>query len=202
MLSSYVVRLSRRGSALLLGFLWLSCFPVSGTAQDSGTIQEQKEQRNAVFTDLNPPLLALLYFPTGIKGYGLEMDYERLLFPRFASMVSVKYLHFSLSGALFQVWNLGFLGRYMVWKTDKNAFITSLKLGAMFYDSPYYRGGTFMTGLEISWRRRFGRHFVMEPYLGCDVCADDRYLMPFTVSVLTELLIPGFIAGVRFGIGF
>jgi hypothetical protein len=196
MASSYVFRWRRRGLILLLGLSLLCCFPVSGAAQD------RKEPQNAVFTDLNAQLLALLYLPTGIKGYGLELDYERLLVPRFALMAGVKYLHFSLSGYLFQVWNISLHGRYMIWKTDRNAFITSMKIGALIYDSPYFQGSTFMTGLEISWRRRFGRYFVMEPYLGCDVSADDRYLMPFTMSALTELLIPGFSAGARLGINF
>jgi hypothetical protein len=92
-------------------------------------------------------------------------------------------------------------GRYAVW-TNRGIFVISAKLGALIYNSPYYQGGSFVTGLEMGWRYRIGGHFVVEPYLGCDVCADDRYLMPFTVSSLTELLIPGFNAGVRLGIGF
>jgi hypothetical protein len=150
---------------------------------------------------LNAPLLALLYFPTGVEGFGLELGYERLLPRRFAGMASVKYLHFSFAGALFQVWNIGLYGRYAL-QAGRSAFVASAKLGALLYDSPYYRGGSFVTGLEISFRRRLGRYFVAEPYIGCDVCADDRYLMPFAASALTEILLPGFSAGVRLGIGF
>jgi hypothetical protein len=150
---------------------------------------------------LNAPLLALVYFPTGIEGFGLELGYERLLPRGFAGMASVKYLHFSSAGALFQVWNCGLYGRYFI-QAGRSAFVASAKLGALLYDSPYYRGGSFVMGLELGFRSRPGGFFVVEPYIGCDVCADDRYLMPFTVSVLTEILIPGFSAGVRLGIGF
>ncbi|MDR0597775.1 MAG: hypothetical protein LBG14_04645 [Treponema sp.] len=179
----------------LLGFLLLCCFPPLGKAQN------REEPRNTIFTDLNAPLLALVYFPTGIEGFGLELGYERLLPRGFAGMVSIKYLHFSLTGALFEVWDMGLYGRYTLW-TGRTSFITSAKLGALLYDSPYYQGGSFLMGLEISWRHRPGWHFMVEPYFGCDVCADDRHLMPFTVSGLTELLIPGFSAGVRLGLGF
>jgi hypothetical protein len=194
MILSYVHPLRRRSLALLLGFLGLCGFPLTGAAQD------REERRNIFFTDLNLPLLALIYYPTGIEGFGLELGYERLLPRRFSGMANVKYLRLSLAGTLFQVWNLGLHGRYAI-RTGRSAFVASAKLGALLYDSPYYRGGSFVTGLEISWRRRLGG-FVAEPYLGCDVCADDRYLMPFAVSALTELLIPGFSAGVRLGIGF
>ena len=194
MILSYVFIFRRRSVALLLGFPLLCCFPLEGAAQG------REEPRNILFTDLNVPLLALVYYPTGIEGFGLELGYERLLPLRFSGMANIKYLQLSLAGALFRIWHLGLYGRYAVW-TGRSAFITSVKLGALLYDSAYYRGGSFVTGLEISWRRRFGG-FVVEPYLGCDVCADDRYLMPFAVSALPELLIPGLSAGVRLGIGF
>jgi hypothetical protein len=59
MILSYIFPLRRWGFLLFPGFLLLCCFPISGAAQD------REEQRNTVFTDLNAPLLALLYFPTG-----------------------------------------------------------------------------------------------------------------------------------------
>ncbi|MDR3173334.1 MAG: autotransporter outer membrane beta-barrel domain-containing protein [Treponema sp.] len=186
---------SRRRLALFLGLPLLWCLPVPGAAQD------RREPRNTIFTDLNAPLLALVYFPAGIKGFGLELGYERLLPRHFAGMASVRYLRLSLAGTLFQAWDIGLYGRYRVW-AGRGVFVSSAKLGALLYDSPYYRGGSFLAGLEISWKYRPGGRFVLEPYLGCNVCADDRYLMPFTVFSLTEILIPGFSAGVRLGIGF
>jgi hypothetical protein len=77
-----------------------------------------------------------------------------------------------------------------------------VKIGALLYDSPYFSGGTFLTGLEISWRKILGRHFLLEPYINVSVCADDRSLMPFTAFAVTELLIPGFNAGARLGFSF
>ena len=194
MILSYIFPIRRQILTLFLGLPFLCCFPFAGAAQERG------ESRNIIFTDLNTPLLALAYYPAGIEGFGLELGYERLLPRGFAGMVNAKYLHLSLAGALFQVWDLGLYGRYAVW-TGRSAFIVSVKLGALLYDSAYYQGGSFVTGLELSWRHRPCR-YVVEPYFGCDVCADDRYLMPFTVSALTELLIPGCSAGVRLGIGF
>ncbi|MDR2211520.1 MAG: hypothetical protein LBO65_08690 [Spirochaetaceae bacterium] len=219
MVLSYIIR-SRRWAVLILGVPLLCGFSAPGAAQDqkgpqntaftgedasSGTAPERirfKEQRNVVFTDLNAPMLALFYLPTGIEGYGLELGYERILpGDRFSGMVSVKYLHFSLTGALFEVWNIGLYGRYLI-PTERSILVTSVKLGALIYDSPYYGGSTFLMGLEISWKHRPGRHFMLEPYIGCDVSADDRYIIPFTVSALTEFMTPGLNAGLRLGIGF
>lgn len=82
------------------------------------------------------------------------------------------------------------------------AFFSALKMGALLYTSPYYEGGTFTVGIELGLRRRIGARFMIEPYILCAVFADDRYLMPFTMETLTELLLPGFKAGVRFGVVF
>jgi hypothetical protein len=152
--------------------------------------------------DLNPAIVALLYLPMDIQGFGIEAGYERDLGRNFGGMAGAKYLHFSVDRSIFRVLDTGIHVRYMLWKNETSAFFTSVKIGALLYDSPYVSGGTFLTGLDISWRRILGRHFLFEPYIAVSVCADDRYLMPFTAFAVTELLVPGFTAGERLGFSF
>ncbi|MDR1903464.1 MAG: hypothetical protein LBQ88_14460 [Treponema sp.] len=158
--------------------------------------------KNGIFLDLNPSILALVYLPMDMKAFGLEAGYERDISGRFGGMIDVKYLRISVEEILFQVWDISLYGRYALWRDEKSTFFTSFKFGALLYDSPYYQGGSFLTGLEISWRKILRAHFLLEPYINISVCADDRHLMPFTAFALTEHLIPGFNTGVRFGISF
>jgi hypothetical protein len=137
-----------------------------------------------------------------IQGFGIEAGYERDLGRNFGGMADAKYLRLSVGQSIFCVLDTGIHVRYMLWKNEKSAFFTSVKIGALLYDSPYLSGGTFLTGLEISLRRILGRHFLLEPYVNVSVCADDRYLMPFAVFAATELLVPGFTAGARLGFSF
>jgi hypothetical protein len=177
------------------GFVMLAGlrFPVLGEA--SGT-------KNGVFIDLNPTMVALLYLPVDIQGFGIEAGYERDLGDNLGGMADTKYLQFSIDQSVFRLCDMGFSVRYALWKNEKTAFFTSLKIGALLYDSPYFSGGSFLTGLEISWRKILGGHFLLEPYINVSVCADDRYLMPFTVFAATELFIPGLTAGARLGVSF
>jgi hypothetical protein len=168
-------------------------FPASGEAPG---------QKNCLFMDLNPAIVALLYLPMDIRGFGIEGGYERNLGRNFGAMTDTKYLCFSIDDSVFRLWDLSVQARYALWKNEKNAFFTSVKIGALLYDSPYFSGGTFLTGLEISWRKILGRHFLLEPYINVSVCADDRHLMPFTAFAATELFIPGFNAGARLGFSF
>jgi hypothetical protein len=163
---------------------------------------EEGGQKNCVFMDLNPAIVALLYLPVDIRGFGIEGGYERDLGRNFGALADIKYLYFAIDDSVFRLWDLGVQVRYALWKNEKSAFISSVKIGALLYDSPYFSGGTFLTGLEISWRKMLGRHFALEPYINVSVCADDRILMPFTAFAVTELYIPGFNAGARLGFAF
>jgi hypothetical protein len=168
-------------------------FPVFGEASGS---------KNGVFIDFNPAIVALLYLPVDIKGFGVEAGYERDLGRNWGGMADTKYFQFSIDKSVFRLWDIGLYLRYALWKNEKNTFFTSLKIGALLYDSPYFNGGSFLTGLEISWRKILRGHFLFEPYINVSVCADDRYLMPFTAFAATELFIPGFAAGARLGVSF
>jgi hypothetical protein len=165
--------------------------------------QERREAKNAFFVDLNPTLLALFYLPLGtVEGFGFELGYERDLSRTFSCMGDVKYLRLSQGGADFHVGDIGLYGRYRLWRVAGSAFFTSLKAGALLYSSPYFSGGTFVTGIEISWKYVFGARFVLEPYISSSVSADDRHIMPFTYLAITELFVPGFTAGLRLGFAF
>jgi hypothetical protein len=163
---------------------------------------EEPMPKNGVFVDPNPGIIALLYLPADIKGFGIEGGYERDLGRNFGAMASAKYLRLFIDDSVFRLWDIGVHARYALWENDKNAFFTSVKIGALLYDSPYFSGGTFLTGLEISWRKILRGHFLIEPYINVSVCADDRHLMPFTAFAVTELFIPGFNAGARLGFAF
>jgi hypothetical protein len=157
------------------------------------------------FVDLNPTLLALFYLSLGthlVEGFGFELGYERDLSRNFACMGDVKYLRLSQGGVDFHVGDIGLYGRYRLWHGAGSAFFTSLKAGALLYSSPYFSGGTFVTGIEISWKYVFGAHLVLEPYISHSVSTEDRHIMPFTFLAITELLVPGFTAGIRLGFAF
>jgi hypothetical protein len=157
---------------------------------------------NGVFLDFNPTIVALLYIPAEITGFGIGAGYERDLGRNFGAMADTSYMGLSVDGGDFRLWNIGLHARYMLRRDDKKSFIVSAKIGALLYDSPYFKGGTFLAGLELSWRKILWKHFLLEPYVNVTVCADDRYLMPFSVFALTEVFIPGFTAGVRLGFAF
>jgi hypothetical protein len=148
---------------------------------------------------LNPPIIAWFYLPLELRGFGLEGGYTRDLPQGFALMGDVSFLSLSQWDADFRTWDMALYGRYAITETRAAAFFVSVKTGALLYTSPYYRGATFVSGIELSMRRRIGGHFMVEPYAAYNVCADDRHLMPFTMGALTELLIPGFKLGARFG---
>jgi hypothetical protein len=152
-----------------------------------------------IFTDLNPPLLMLFYYPLGIRGVGLEFGYARDLPRGFAVMGDVSFITLTQWDANFSVWDLALCGRYGVAKTRAATVFVSTKAGALLYASPYYRGAAFVTGLEISTRFGAGAHFIIEPYAACNVYTADRSLMPFVMEAPTELLVPGFKLGARFG---
>jgi hypothetical protein len=181
----------------ILGILWFLFLPFHVHSQPQETIG-----KNTVFTDMNLPLLSLFYYPTGIKGFGLELGYERTVSKNFALMLDAKHLRLSSANTHFYIWDIGLYGRYVLWRTGSSAFLTSVKLGTLLYDSPYFQGGTFMIGIDISWKYHIFKHVVLEPYISCTVSADDRHIMPFASTALTELLIPGFNAGLRAGFAF
>ncbi|MDR1216174.1 MAG: hypothetical protein LBK25_05800 [Treponema sp.] len=167
-----------------------------------GFLHGEPQKGNTIFLDLNPSLLALFYLPLDIEGFGIEFGYLRDLPRGFALMGDIAFLSLSQWGADFSVWDLSLCGRYTMVEKGAVAFFSALKMGALLYTSPYYEGGTFTVGIELGLRRRIGARFMIEPYILCAVFADDRYLMPFTMETLTELLLPGFKAGVRFGVVF
>jgi hypothetical protein len=152
-----------------------------------------------IFIDLNPPLLALFYLPLGVEAFGVELGYLREFSRRFALGGDAAFLRLSQWGADFEVWDIRLCARYTA---GGAGFFSALELGALLYASPYYSGGTFAVGVELGFRRRVAARLVMEPYVSCTVSADDRYLMPFTKESLTELLLPGFKAGLRLGAVF
>jgi hypothetical protein len=158
--------------------------------------------KNGIFLDFNPTIVALLYLPVDIRGFGIGAGYQRDLGRNFGAMADTNYMGLSIDGEDFRLWDIGLHARYALWKDEKRAFLVSAKIGALLYDSPYFKGGTFLTGLEISWKKILGKHFLLEPYINVTVCADDRYLMPFAAFAATELLIPGFVAGARLGFLF
>jgi len=159
-----------------------------------------KENKNAILTDLNPMLTALTYLQIDVKGFGLEFAYERAINDHFSLVGDTKTLQLFLSDMHFSVWDFGLSGRYYPVKNEY--FFTNSRTGISLYRTSLYQGWMLNIGLEAGWKLIIKSNFVLEPYIGCHVSSDDKFIMPFTITALSGLIIPGLAVGMRFGVGF
>jgi hypothetical protein len=152
-----------------------------------------------IFIDLNPELVSLSFLQIGVSGFGLEIGYERIVAGGFSLLGDIKTVQLSMSDTRFSVWDISISGRYYLFK--KKIF-TNMRLGTLLYQSPYYEGWMLNIGIDVGWKFTIKSHLILEPYFGCNVYSDDKFIMPFTVTSLSEFVIPGFITGMRIGLGF
>jgi hypothetical protein len=141
-----------------------------------------------------------MFLQIDVKGFGLEFLYERMITGHFSLAADVKTMQLDMDDIHFSVWNIGLNGRY--YPAENGLFFTNLRTGFLLYRSTYHEGWMFDIGLEGGWKFIVKTYLVLEPYVGCHVSSDDKFIMPFTITSLPGLVFPGLTFGMRFGVGF
>ncbi|MDR2553262.1 MAG: hypothetical protein LBD31_08875 [Treponema sp.] len=162
--------------------------------------QEKKIPKNSVTLDLNPEIVALYFSKIDVDGFGLGLNYERMLNGHFSLAADIRTMYLDLSGMDFHVWEAGLNGRF--YPAEWGIFFVNGRLGLLWYRSPYYKGWMLNLGLECGWKFILKSRFVAEPFIGTRASSDDQFIMPFTITDWSALVIPGFIVGVRIGAAF
>ena len=163
-------------------------------------VPSYSQAKNAVTVDINPELAAVYFNLSGVRGFGFGLGYERVWTDNFSAGVDGKYVYLSYPSydARFYSLHIALYGRYYLYSAPEKLFF-EFGLGGMWHSSPYQK--SFMLSLvsAIGWKFIFKGHFAVEPYIGWAVFSGDKYLAPWSINALTELLIPGFYIGIPIG---
>lgn len=161
------------------------------------------QAKNVITIDINPELAAVFFNSSGVKGLGFGLGYERVLIKNVSVGADVKsiFLTYPAYDARFSSIHIALHGRYYAFSAPGKLFF-DFGLGGMYHRSPFQKSFMLSFGAAIGWKFIIKGHFVIEPYIGWTVFSGDKFLAPWSITALTEILIPGFCIGIPIGWSF
>ncbi|MCL2180473.1 MAG: hypothetical protein FWB83_05030 [Treponema sp.] len=164
--------------------------------------------RNSITVDFGPTITSA--FIAGISAqyeeaafFGLGVNYERF-FSTYYSVggdIRFSYMNFPVSDAVFFSFHAVLYGRYYFLSGSEKLFI-NINLGGMQHNSPFQYSFMFSIGSAIGWRFLIQNHFIIELSMGWTVFTGDKYLAPWSMMSLSEILIPGLYFSIPIGLAF
>lgn len=158
--------------------------------------------KNIITVDINPELTAIFFNVSRVKGFGLGAGYERVLTDHVSLKAGFSTVYLSLYDVNFLTMDFRLSGRFYLLGTAPAGWFVEAAAALLRYSSPYEQGFMGSLGMAAGWKLIIAGHFSLEPYLGLNIYTGDKFLMPFTMTAVSELIMPGFILGMNIGWSF
>ena len=164
--------------------------------------QDRPAVKNTITVDINPELTAIYFNVSAVNGFGLGAGYERVLTRHVSLKVGFSAVYLSLYEVDFFTMDFRLSGRFYPLGTAPARWFVEAGAALLRYSSPYERGFMGSLGMAAGWKSIIAGHFSLEPFVGINVYTGDKFLMPFTMTAVSELIMPGFILGMNIGWSF
>ncbi|MCL2720244.1 MAG: hypothetical protein FWD47_02770 [Treponema sp.] len=172
-------------------------------------IDDETTPKNFISVDFGPLITSFTIinissqYEKNNTAFGFGVNYERLLTTAFSIGGDIKYtfMNFPLYDAGFNSLNITIHGRYYLFSLPKGLFF-DYNLGGLWHHSPYQSNFMLSIGSALGYRFNIKSRFFAEVYIGWAVYSGDKYLAPWSLMSLSELIIPGLYISLPLGFSF